>query len=179
MKVGDLVVYQAEAGCICPQMLPQFIKMHKAGFSNCKQPGTFMPPQKKQQHLKKAILLVGLIVAGFTAQVNAQTKWESMTNEQKLMKAKEFREENQNYLKNTLGLTQDQADDIDNVNLCYLTTLERIERYGKTEADKEKYAKSITNGRSVQMDAIMGVEKRKQYQEYIQGKLKAMAEKMK
>ena len=52
MKVGDLVVYQAEAGCICPQMLPQFIKMHKAGFCNCKQPGTFMPLKKTTTHEK-------------------------------------------------------------------------------------------------------------------------------
>jgi hypothetical protein len=35
------------------------------------------------------------------------------------MKAQDFRADNQNYLKNTLGMNDEQLDDIDNVN-CML-----------------------------------------------------------
>ena len=89
-----------------------------------------------------------------------------------MMKAQEFRDDNQNYLKNTLKLTDDQLSDIDNVNLCYLSTLDRLDRYGKSDADKEKYAKSVTEARSAQLDAIMGADNRKKFQAYVQEKLK-------
>ncbi len=112
-----------------------------------------------------AVLLFGM------ATVGAQS-WKDLTNEQKLMKAKEFREDNQKYMKETLGLSQDQMDDIDNVNICYLSTLDRIDRYGKTDEGKAKYAKAATAARSAQLDAIMGTEKRKQYQSYLSEKLK-------
>jgi hypothetical protein len=99
-------------------------------------------------------------------------KWSELTSEQKMMKAQEFRDDNQNYLKNTLKLTDDQLSDIDNVNLCYLSTLDRLDRYGKSDADKEKYAKSVTEARSAQLDAIMGADNRKKFQAYVQEKLK-------
>jgi len=106
--------------------------------------------------------------------VKAQ-KWSSLTDEEKLMKAKEFRADNQKYLKTTLAMTDQQVTDIDNVNICYLSTLDRLDRYGKDDATKEKYAKAVTEARSAQLDAIMGTEKHKQYSEYIKGKLqKAM-----
>jgi len=102
---------------------------------------------------------------------NAQ-KWSELAKEQKAMQLQPFREDNQNYLKNTLGLTQGQLDDVDNVNVCYLGTLDRIDRYGKDDASKEKYAKSATAARSAQLDAIMGAEKHKKFGEYVKGKLK-------
>src|SRR5262245_9774775 len=121
--------------------------------------------------MKKAILfIVVCLIAAGTA--NAQ-KWSDLTQEQKVMKAKEFRADNQKYLKNTLGMTQTQMDDIDNVNICYLSTLDRINRYAKDDATKEKYAKAITEARSAQLDVIMGVDKHKQYSDYITQKIKA------
>jgi hypothetical protein len=93
------------------------------------------------------------------------------------MKAKEFRADNQKYLKNTLGMTQKQLDDIDNVNICFLSTLDRINRYGKDEAAKEKYAQAVIDARSAQLDAIMGVDKRKQYGNYVAEKLKKFEKK--
>ena len=120
--------------------------------------------------MKKAILFIIVCLVAFT-RINAQT-WAELTDEQKVMKLKAFRADNQKYLKETLGMTKTQTDDIDNVNICYLSTLDRINRYGKDDATKEKYAKAVTEARSVQLDAIMGPEKRQQYAEYVVEKIK-------
>jgi len=120
--------------------------------------------------MKKAILFVIVCLVALT-RINAQT-WAELTDEQKVMKLKAFRADNQKYLKETLGMTKTQTDDIDNVNICYLSTLDRINRYGKDDATKEKYAKAVTEARSVQLDAIMGPEKRQQYAEYVVEKIK-------
>jgi hypothetical protein len=69
-------------------------------------------------------------------------------------------------------MTQRQMDDIDNVNICFLSTLDRIDRYGKDDASKEQYAEAIMAARSAQLDAIMGQEKRNQYMGYVKGKMK-------
>jgi len=132
----------------------------------------------KKLTMKKLILFLFIAIAGISIQSKAQ-KWSDLTDEQKIMQVQSFRDDNQNYLKNTLKLSEEQTSDIDAVNICYLSTLDRIQRYGKTDADKEKYAKSITASRSAQLDAIMGVENRKKYQQYVQGKLKKAAEAMK
>ena len=105
-----------------------------------------------------------------SAAVNAQ-KWSELTDEQKMMKLKSFRADNQNYLKNTLGMTQQQMTDIDNVNVCYLSTLDRISRYAKDDAAKEKYADAVSQGRWAQLDAIMGADKHEQYAKYLKDKL--------
>ena len=118
-----------------------------------------------------------LLLIGSFLSVNAQ-KWSALTDEEKLMKLQSFREDNQNYLKNTLKLSDEQMADIDNVNICYLSTLDRIERYGKTDADKDKYAEAVTAARSAQLDAIMGVEKRNQYAKYVADKLKKAKQSM-
>ena len=114
------------------------------------------------------LILIGILAIN---SINAQ-KWSDLTDEQKVMKAKEFRADNQNYLKTTLGMTQTQLDDIDNVNLCYLSTLDRIDRYGKDDATKQKYAEVISKARSSQLDVIMGADKHKKYKEYISSKIK-------
>ena len=120
--------------------------------------------------MKKIILIAVVNLVGLTA-VQAQ-KWSDLTQEEKIMKAKEFRADNQKYLKDSLGMTPTQMNDIDNVNICYLSTLDRIDRYGKDDDAKEKYAKAITEARGAQLDAIMGADKHKQYAEYIKAKLK-------
>ena len=119
--------------------------------------------------MKKVIFLMVMCFVAITA--NAQ-KWSELSKEQKAMQLQTFRDDNQNYLKNTLGLNQGQLDDVDNVNVCFLSTLDRIDRYGKDDASKEKYAKSAISARSAQLDAIMGAEKHKKFSEYVNGKLK-------
>lgn len=107
------------------------------------------------------------------AAVTAYTqKWEALTDEQKAMKLKDFRADNQQYLKNTLGMTPTQLDDIDNVNMCYLSTLDRIDRYAKADTTKEKLAEVVTAARWAQLDAIMGAEKHQKFADYVEEKLK-------
>jgi hypothetical protein len=118
--------------------------------------------------MKKTILFIVLCVIATAA--NAQ-KWNELSDEQKMMKLKSFRADNQAYLKNTLGMTQTQLDDIDNVNVCYLSTLDRISRYAKDDATKEKAADAIDQARWAQLDAIMGADKHEQYAKYLKDKI--------
>jgi hypothetical protein len=122
-----------------------------------------------QQKMKKTILFIMICIIAATS-ANAQ-KWSELTDEQKMMKLKSFRADNQAYLKNTLGMSAQQLSDIDNVNICYLSTLDRISRYAKDDAVKEKYADAITQGRWAQLDAIMGADKHEQYAKYLKDKI--------
>jgi len=119
--------------------------------------------------MKKVILSIAILLVSAVA-VNAQ-KWEELTDEQKLTKLKSFREDNQKYLKTTLGMTPTQMKDIDNVNACFLSTLDRIERYAKDDATKEKYADALWEVRWAQLDAIMGKDKHEKYAEYLKAKI--------
>jgi hypothetical protein len=119
--------------------------------------------------MKKTILFMAIAIAAFTTS-HAQ-KWSDLTQEEKAMKAKQFRADNQKYLKDSLGMTEEQMNDIDNVNICFLSTLDRIDRYAKDDATKQKYAKAIGDARWAQLDVIMGADKHKQYSEYIKSKL--------
>ena len=120
--------------------------------------------------MKKTILAIAL--AFFAVSSLYAQKWSELSKEEKWMKAQDFRADNQNYLKNTLGMSDEQLEDIDNVNICYLSTLDRIDRYAKTDEDKTKYAKAVTAARGAQLDAIMGADKRKQFMSYVAEKLK-------
>jgi len=113
--------------------------------------------------MKKTILFMMICLFVIT-KVSAQT-WDQLTEEQQVMKLKTFRADNQKYLKEKLGMTATQLNDIDNVNLCYLSMLDRINRYGKNEENKEKVAQAATEARSIQLDIIMGEQKHKQYSE--------------
>jgi len=120
--------------------------------------------------MKKAIFIT--VVCIVTVNLVSAQKWSDLTKEEKIMKAKEFRADNQKYLKDSLGLTQTQIDDMDNVNICFLSTLDRIDRYAKDDATKEKYAKAVADARWAQIDAIIGADKHKQYANYVMAKLK-------
>jgi hypothetical protein len=122
--------------------------------------------------MKKTILFIMICMMAIAA--NAQ-KWAELTNEEKMMKLKAFRGENQKYLKDSLGLTPQQITDIDNVNICYLSTLDRINRYAKDDATKEKYADGASQGRWVQLDFIMGPDKHEQYARYLKEKIEKAA----
>lgn len=104
------------------------------------------------------------------AVAHAQT-WKEMSNEQKMLKLKEFRADNQKFLKEKLSMSTDQLTDIDNVNLCFLSTIDRIDRYGKTDEGKQQYASVALAARDAQLDAIMGTEKRDQFIAYVKAKL--------
>jgi hypothetical protein len=123
--------------------------------------------------MKKILVIIFLGTFAMGGSAIAQ-KWEDLSNEQKMSKLQDFRDDNQKYLKG-LGLTDDQLKDVDNVNICFLSNLDRIDRYGGDEASKKKYAKSAVAARSAQLDAIIGADKRKQYIEYVQGKLEKAA----
>ena len=121
--------------------------------------------------MKKVLLIMtGCLLGMYASQAQ---KWSDLSREEKVMKLKEFRADNQKYQKDSLGLTAEQMTDADNVNICYLSTLDRIDRYGKDQATKEKYAKAITDARWAQLDVIMGADKHKQYAEYLKRKIKA------
>jgi hypothetical protein len=122
----------------------------------------------------KKILVFALIALSLAGSASAQ-KWADLSNEQKLSKLKEFRDDNQNYLKTQLGMSEDQLIDIDNVNVCFLGALERIDAYGKDDATKSKWAKTAAQARQAQLDMIMGPEKRKQFQDYVMEKIKKAA----
>jgi len=119
--------------------------------------------------MKRLFFLIAMSVVMFN--VAFAQSWSELTDEQKLMKLKSFREENQKYLKGTLQMTQTQLDDIDNVNICFLSTLDRINRYAKDQATKEKVAQALWDARWAQLDAIMGVDKHNKYAEYMKQKL--------
>ena len=126
--------------------------------------------------MRRNILLMAFCLFAVTF-THAQKKWEDLSDEQKLAKLKTFRAENQKYLKDTLKLTQTQIGDLDNLNLCFLSTLDRIDRYAKSEEAKEEYANALWEVRWAQVDAIMGKQKHEKYAAYIKRKIMQAAEK--
>ena len=126
--------------------------------------------------MKSKFFLIAAFLLAATS-LNAQT-WDELSDEQKLMKLKSFRADNQKYLKDSLKLTPTRMTDIDNINLCYLSTLDRIDRYGKKQENQEKLAEALTEARELQLNVIMGEEKREKYFNYLKRKIeKAQAKK--
>jgi hypothetical protein len=117
---------------------------------------------------QKLILLVAVCLVAFAGYAQ---KWEELSDEQKLMKLKTFRTENQKYMKDSLKLTPTQINDIDNINLCYLATLDRIMRYGKDDQRKEELAEAVSKARWVQIDVIIGEEKHDKYAAYLERRI--------
>jgi len=120
-----------------------------------------------------------MVICLIAATAVRSQKWSDLSDEQKEMKLKSFRDANQKYLKDSLHLTQTQMTDLDNVNVCFLSTLDRIDRYVKSDEDKEKYADAVWNARWAQVDAIMGKDKHEQYAAYMKRKIEAAKAKMK
>ena len=125
--------------------------------------------------MKKTILSSVFAIA-IAATSYAQT-WHELTDEQKLMKLQSFRAANQKYLKDSLHLTATQMKDLDNVNVCFLSTLDRIDRYAKDDAAKDKYAQALWDVRWAQVDAIMGADKHLRYAEYLKAKIEKAGKK--
>ena len=112
-----------------------------------------------------------IVAALLTTIVTNAQKWNELTDEKKLAKLESFRSDNQKYQKDSLKLTATQMTDLDNLNLCFLSTLDRIDRYTKDNATKEKYAEALWEVRWVQVDAIMGKEKHAKYAAYLKRKI--------
>ena len=125
--------------------------------------------------MKQTILLMAVCLFSATL-LHAQT-WDDLSNEQKLMKLKSFRADNQKYMKDSLKLTQRQMTDVDNVNICYLSTLDRIDRYAKSDEVKQGYAEALFEVRWAQIDAIMGEENHMKYAQYLKRKIEKEIEK--
>jgi hypothetical protein len=117
--------------------------------------------------MKKTIFLLAFLLTA-AIQAGAQD-WANLTDEQKAQKAREFREDNQKYLK-SLGLSEDQMTDIDNVNSCHAFAMERITHYSKDEASRKKNLEMANSARKLQMDLIMGPENRAKYEKYLTDK---------
>ena len=116
-----------------------------------------------------------IVMGILTATIANAQKWDELSDEKKLAKLKSFRADNQKYLKDSLKLTATQMKDLDNLNVCFLSTLDRIDRYAKDDETKEKYAEALWEVRWAQVDAIMGKEKHEKYADYLKRKLTAIA----
>jgi len=112
-----------------------------------------------------------IVTALLTTIVTNAQKWDALTDEKKLAKLQSFRADNQKFQKDSLKLTATQMTDLDNLNLCFLSTLDRIDRYTKDDATKEKYAEALWEVRWAQVDAIMGKEKHEKYSAYLKRKI--------
>ena len=123
--------------------------------------------------MKKTILSI-LIALGTVSVAHTQVSWKNLTDEEKVMKLKSFRADNQKYLKDSLHLSQTQMEDLDNVNICFLSTLDRIDRYGKDQTNKDKYAEALWEVRWAQVDAIMGKDKHDKYAAFLERKIEKL-----
>jgi len=103
--------------------------------------------------MKTTILFI--VMSMLTSTVTNAQKWDELSDENKLAKLKSFRGENQKYMKDSLKLTATQMKDLDNLNVCFLSTLDRIDRYAKDDQTKEKYAEALWEVRWAQVDAII------------------------
>jgi len=125
--------------------------------------------------MKSKFFFIAICLVSATV-IHAQ-KWNDLSEEQKLVKLKSFKAENQKYLKDSLGLSQMQIADISNLNLCFLSTLDRVDRYAKDDKTKEEYAEALWEVRWAQVDAIMGEDKHEKYAAYIERKIAQAIEK--
>jgi len=124
--------------------------------------------------MKTTILFI--VMSMLTSTVTNAQKWDELSDENKLAKLKSFRGENQKYMKDSLKLTATQMKDLDNLNVCFLSTLDRIDRYAKDDQTKEKYAEALWEVRWAQVDAIIGKEKHDRYAAYLKRKIEKAIE---
>ena len=127
--------------------------------------------------MKRYLLLLAVFAICMAGNLQAQT-WDELTSEQKIEKLQSFRDDNQKYMRETLKLSEDQITDIDNTNVCFLSSLDRIATYGGSDGDKKKYAKALVKYREKMLAGIMGKEKYEKFQTYVAAKLQQAMAKM-
>ncbi len=123
--------------------------------------------------MKKAMILLALITS-FSVVSFGQTwqqTWSEMSKEEKMMKMKSFRADNQKFLKDSLGMTDYQLKLIDSVNKIYLGGIKQIQSSTAPDDVKLGKAKGITKHRSDELDIIMGVAKHQRFTQYLYEKL--------
>jgi hypothetical protein len=123
--------------------------------------------------MKKAVVLFVLMI-GISRISFGQTwqqTWSEMSKEEKMMKMKSYRADNQKFLKDSLGMTSKQLKSIDSVNSDYMKALDRI--YSGSGSDDEKLAKAqeLTKKRGADLDSIMGADTHMKFTKYIYAKL--------
>jgi len=123
--------------------------------------------------MKKAMILLVLITSISMVSFGQtwQETWSNMTKEEKMMKIKSFRDDNQKFLKDSLGMTSKQLTSIDSVNSSYMKLLNRIENGAGTDQEKYEKAQEITKQRGEALDNIMGKDKHYEFAQYLYRKL--------
>jgi hypothetical protein len=123
--------------------------------------------------MKKAMILFVLItaVSKISFSQTWQQTWSDMSKEEKMMKMKSYRSDNQKFLKDSLGMTSKQLKSIDSVNSDYMKELDRI--HSSSASDNEKLAKAqeITKKRGADLDSIMGEDMHMKFTKYVYAKL--------
>jgi hypothetical protein len=123
--------------------------------------------------MKKTMILLGLMtsISMVSYAQTWQETWTQMSIEERMMKLRTFRDENQKFLKDSLGMTSNQLKSIDSVNSIFLNGLKKLE--GSTASDDEKLAKAkeIAKKRGEDLDMIMGEQKHHRFTQYLYEKL--------
>src|SRR6185295_10447790 len=122
---------------------------------------------KKQMFL--LVLMTSISMVSF-AQTWQQT-WSEMSKEEKMEKMRSYRDDNQKFLKDSLGMTKTQLKSIDSVNSDYLKGLNKIEKSPASDDEKLAKAQELSKKRAVDLDNIMGEEKHRKFTLYITAKL--------
>jgi len=115
------------------------------------------------------VLLTGISLGTF-AQTWQET-WNNMSKEEKMMKIRSFRDANQKFLKDSLGMTSDQLKSIDTTNSNFMKEMKQIEKSNESDDQKMAKAKTLASNRSVELDNIMGKDKHDRFKQYMYEKL--------
>ncbi|MEJ0079687.1 MAG: hypothetical protein WDM78_01680 [Puia sp.] len=99
-----------------------------------------------------------------------------MSKEEKMMKLKSFRSDNQKFLKDSLGMTSKQLKSIDSVNSDYMKELDRIHSGSGTDDEKLAKAQELTKKRARTWIAIMGADTHMKFTKYVYAKLEKAKE---
>jgi hypothetical protein len=123
--------------------------------------------------MKKAMILF-VVLTGISRISFGQTwqqTWSEMSKEEKMMKLKSFRSENQKFLKDSLGMTSKQLKSIDSVNSDYMKALDRIQSGSGSDNEKLTKAQELTKKRGADLDNIMGEDAHMKFTKYVYAKL--------
>ena len=128
--------------------------------------------------MKKAMILFVLMI-GISRISFGQTwqqTWSEMSKEEKMMKLKSFRSDNQKFLKDSLGMTSKQLKSIDSVNSDYMKELDRIHSGSGSDDEKLAKAQELTKKRGAALDSIMGEVSHMKFTKYVYAKLEKAKE---
>src|SRR6185436_15356555 len=102
--------------------------------------------------MKKGMFLL-VLITGISLGTFAQTwqeTWNNMSKEEKMMKMRSFRDANQKFLKDSLGMTSDQLKSIDTTNSNFMKEMRQIEKSNESDDQKLAKAKTLASNRSIE-----------------------------